>query len=99
MNKQNLSEEQKRLYSFLEGVSKLGAIEFLGMAHLLMVPLVVENTTKNRAFDDILSDMIDKFITLSVKKQKEIIKIVKKTENYKGGKTFGNTTKYHPKKK
>ena len=39
MAKQATSDEQKRLYRFLEGISKLGAIEFLGIAHLLMVPL------------------------------------------------------------
>ena len=99
MAKQTNSDEQKRLYRFLEGISKLGPIEVLGIAHLLCVPLAVEGTTNNRDFDDILSDMIDKFVTLSSTKQKELIKLVKKTENYKGGMTFGNTTKHNPKKK
>ena len=94
MAKQATSDEQKRLYRFLEGISKLGAIEFLGIAHLLMVPLAIESTTQNRDFDDILSDMIDKFITLSSTKQKELIKLVKKTKNYKGGMTFGNTAEH-----
>lgn len=99
MAKQKTSDEQKRLYRFLEGVSKLGPIEFLGIAHLLMVPLAKEGTTDNRDFDDILSDMIDKFVTLSNSKQKELIKLVKKTESYKGGMTFGNTAKHDPKTK
>lgn len=99
MAKQATSDAQKRLYRFLENISKLGPIEFLGIAHLLGVPLAVEGTTNNRDFDDILSDMMDKFITLSATKQKELIKIVKKTENYKGGMTFGNSTKCNPKKK
>lgn len=99
MAKMQMSDEQKRLQSFLEGISKLGAIEFLGVAHLLTVPLAIEGTTQNREVEEILSDMIDKFITLSNTKQKEIIKIVKKTKNYKGGNTLGNTTKHYPKKK
>lgn len=98
MSKQQMSDEQKRLYRFLEGVSKLGPIEFLGIAHLLGVPLAIEDTTNNRDFDSILSDMIDKFITLSSTKQKELIKIVKKTDNYKGGMAFGHVAKHNPKK-
>jgi hypothetical protein len=99
MAKQVTSDEQKRLYRFLEGISKLGAIEFLGIAHLLTVPLAVEGTTQNRDFDDILSDMMDKFVSLSSTKQKELIKLVKKTKNYKGGMTFGNPAEHDPKKK
>lgn len=99
MAKQAISDEQKRLYRFLEYISKLGPIEFLGIAHLLGVPLAIEGTTNNRDFDDILSDMLDNFITLSATKQKELIKIVKKTDCYKGGMTFGNTTKRGTKKK
>lgn len=95
MGKYQVSDEQKRLYRFLDGISKLGAIEFLGMAHLLMVPLAKEGTTENRDFDDILSDMLDRFITLSASKQKELIKILKMS---KGGLTFGNTAKHRSKK-
>lgn len=97
MAKQKETDEQKRLYHFLAGISKLGPIEFLGVAHLLLVPLSIEGTTESRDFDDMLSDMIDQFITLSASKQKEIIRIIKKTESYKGGMTFGNTTKHDPK--
>lgn len=94
MPENKIPDAQKRLYRFLEGVSKLGPIEFLGIAHLLMVPLADDDKPEGRDFDDMLSDMMDKFITLSISKQKELIKLLKKTKNYKGGMTFGNTTEH-----
>lgn len=99
MANQAITDEQKRLYRFLEVVSKLKPIEFIGMAHLLGVPLAKEDGQENRDFDDLLSDMIDKFIVLSAKKQKELIQIAKNAARFRGGMTFGNTTKYYSKKK
>lgn len=92
MANQAITDEQKRLYRFLEGVSKLKPIEFIGTAHLLGVPLVKEDGQENRDFDDLLSDMIDKFIVLSTKKQKELIQIIKNAARFRGGMSFGNTT-------
>jgi hypothetical protein len=61
---------------------KLSEIEFIGLARLFNVPLVTKNSDDDekpvpRSFEEILSDMMDKFISLRKAKRKEIFKILR----------------------
>ena len=75
--KQPTEEEFLR---FINLVAKLDHLEFLGIAQIFTVPIVVkedgEEKPKERIFEDILSDVLDKFIELPKKKRKEIFKLL-----------------------
>lgn len=67
--------------SFIEEVSKLSEIEFIGLARLLCVPIL--NEDKERPFEDILSDILDTFLLLNKKKRKEFLKMVQQANKSK----------------
>lgn len=73
-NKNNVSS--KIVINFLELVTQLEPIEFVGLSKILCVSLVNEKNDP-REFEDILSDMIDKFISTGRKQRKDIIKVLK----------------------
>ena len=67
-NKNNVSS--KTVINFLELVTQLEPIEFVGLSKILCVPLVNQKN-EPREFEDILSDMIDKFISTGRKQRKD----------------------------
>ena len=75
-NKNNVSS--KTVINFLELVTQLEPIEFVGLSKILCVPLVNQKN-EPREFEDILSDMIDKFISTGRKQREDIIKVLKKS--------------------
>ena len=75
-NKNNVSS--KTVINFLELVTQLEPIEFVGLSKILCVSLVNEKN-EPREFEDILSDMIDKFISTVRKQRKDIIKVLKQS--------------------
>lgn len=77
--------KEKEFMSFIGEVLKLRPIEFIGLANLLLIDLSEDNKPKDA--ESILSEILDKYIALSHKKQKELLKIVKKAN--KGGKKNG----------
>lgn len=83
------NNQEKEFMSFIREVLKLRPIEFIGLANLLLIDLSEDNKPKDA--ESILSEILDKYIALSHKKQKELLKIVKKAN--KGGKKNGNGTK------
>lgn len=77
--KQNRPTE-KEFLQFINLVAKLDHIEFLGIAQIFTVPLITKEEGKEkpieRPFEDMLSDVLDKFIELPKKKRKEIFKLL-----------------------
>lgn len=57
-------------------ISRLEPLEFVGILHLMGVSLTDENQ-KPRPFNEVIVDMTDLFETLTTRKQKEILKLVK----------------------
>ena len=75
-NKNNVSS--KTVINFLELVTQLEPIEFVGLSKILCVSLVNQKN-EPRNFEDILSDMIDNFISTGRKQRKDIIKVLKQS--------------------
>lgn len=77
--KQNKPTE-KEFLQFINLVAKLDHIEFFGIAQILTVPLVVKeegnDKPKEREFEEIFSDVLDKFIELPKKKRRDIVKLL-----------------------
>lgn len=75
----------KQLLNFLNQITKLSQVEFIGLARMLNIPLVQDNEEKTpREFEYIMSDLIDKYITLSKTQQKNLKKILHKAIKDKG---------------
>lgn len=77
-NKKTPTEEE--FLRFINLIAKLDHLEFLGIAQIFTVPIVTkedgEEKSKERIFEDIFSDVLDKFIELPKKKRKEIFKLL-----------------------
>ena len=57
-------------------ISKLNAVEFLGVANFFHVELVDEDK-KPRNFETILSEVLDKYILLSRRQRRNFMKLIK----------------------
>lgn len=79
MNKQN---------EFIELISKLEPVEFIGIARVLCVSIIDEENKTTRDFYDILNDVVNKFNTLARKQRREILSVLRrvKKENVIGTK-------------
>lgn len=66
----------KTFLSFIEEVSKLSEVEFAGLSKILCVP-ILDKDENERPFEEILSDMMDKFLMIKRGKRKEILKMIK----------------------
>ena len=80
MSKEKVSE--KMVIRFVTGITKLEPIEFIGVTKVLCTPIVDEENNP-REFDDILSDMIDRFVATGRRQRKDIIKIIEQTGKIK----------------
>lgn len=75
----NINESKvssKTFLSFIEEVSKLSEVEFVGLSKILCVP-ILDKDKNERSFEDILSDMMDKFLMIKRGKRKEILTMIK----------------------
>ena len=75
----NINENKvssKTFLSFIEEVSKLSEVEFVGLSKILCVP-ILDKDKNERPFEDILSDMMDKFLMIKRGKRKEILNMIK----------------------
>ena len=75
----NINESKvspKIFLSFIEEVSKLSEVEFVGLSKILCVPILDKNKNE-RPFEEILSDMMDKFLMIKKEKRREILKMIK----------------------
>ena len=75
----NINESKvssKTFLSFIEEVLKLSEVEFVGLSKILCVPILDKNDNE-RPFEEILSDMMDKFLMIKRGKRKEILNMIK----------------------
>lgn len=89
--------------SLLEQIVKMEPLEFMGLAKLLGVRVMEEQTDdstanndksqlKPRSFADVFDDVMKKFTSLNRTRKREIIKLVKKSNSIKrGGMDASNT--------
>ena len=66
----------KTFLSFIEEVSKLSEVEFVGLSKILCVP-ILDKDKNERPFEEILSDMMYKFLMIKRGKRKEILNMIK----------------------
>ena len=72
----------KELIRFIGLINTLSTIEFLGVVRVMNLTIIGENN-KFRSFEDIMSDMIDKFIEYNRTQRRNLIKIIKKASQCK----------------
>lgn len=80
MSKDKVSS--KVFTEFLEEVIKLEPIEFIGLAKVLCAP-VMDSNKELREFEDILSDMMDNFISTGRRQRRDILKMIKEANKIK----------------
>lgn len=63
---------------FILEISKLESIEFFGLTKIFNIELFEENEEKTpREFETILSEILDKYISLSRARRRTIMKLIK----------------------
>lgn len=84
-----MSIEEREALAFVKEVLKLEEIEFLGFAKMFCISLVVPGTVDTpRAFEDVFSDLLDKFISSKPGVRKDTMKIIKAiNKKRKGGRS------------
>lgn len=77
INQPNISE--KNFNEFIELITKLEPIEFLGITKIFCIPIVTKTNDEiiDRPFDEILSDLLDAFVALGCNQRREIIKVLR----------------------
>ena len=81
-NKMDTRTSPKELIRFIGLINTLSATEFLGVVRIMNLTVIGENN-KSRSFEDIMSDMIDKFIEYNRTQRRNLIKIIKKASQCK----------------
>lgn len=66
----------KELIRFVESISKLEALYFMGIARVMDTAIITPEG-ETRAMEDIMSDMIDKFISYNRAQRRNLMKIIK----------------------
>ena len=64
---------------FLQRVLMLETVEFVGVARILGIQLIIEDENKEknpRSFEVVLKDMLSKYATLSRRQRKNLMKII-----------------------
>ena len=72
------TRKAKDLTEFLSWVGQLEPIEFTGILKIMSVQ-ILQDEKKPRPYEDLLSDLIDRFVEMEKKRRKELIKLVKLT--------------------
>ena len=68
----------KNLQKFIFAVSKLDTLEFIGLVKVMGIEIFNNDEEKTpKKFEDLMSDIIDKYILLSRTQRRTIMKIVK----------------------
>ena len=81
-NKMDTRTSPKELIRFIGLINTLSATEFLGVVRVMNLTVIGENN-KSRSFEDIMSDMIDKFVEYNRTQRRNLIKIIKKASQCK----------------
>lgn len=66
----------KELIRFVDSISKLEALYFMGIARIMNTAIVTQEG-ETRSMEDIMSDMIDKFISYNRAQRRNLMKIIK----------------------
>ena len=66
----------KELIRFVDSISKLKALYFMGVARIMDTTIVTPEG-ETRSMEDIMSDMIDKFISYNRAQRRNLMKIIK----------------------
>lgn len=78
MLKKKNNPSEREFQNFVNYTSKLEAMEFMGLVRMLNVDIFKNDKEKTpRSFEEIFSEVMDKFIQASPMQRKNIIKILK----------------------
>ncbi len=78
MLKKKNNPSEKEFQNFVNYTSKLEAMEFMGLVRMLNVDIFKNDKEKTpRSFEEIFSEVMDKFIQASPMQRKNIMKILK----------------------
>ena len=78
MLKKKNNPSEKEFQNFVTYTSKLEAMEFMGLVRMLNIDIFKNDEEKTpRSFEEIFSEVMDKFIQASPMQRKNIIKILK----------------------
>ena len=78
MLKKKNNPSEKEFQNFVNYTSKLEAMEFMGLVRMLNIDIFKNDEEKTpRSFEEIFSEVMDKFIQASPMQRKNIIKILK----------------------
>ena len=78
MLKKKNNPSEKEFQNFINNASKLEAMEFMGLVRMLNVDIFKNDKEKTpRSFEEIFSEVMDKFIQASPMQRKNIMKILK----------------------
>lgn len=69
----------KELIRFIETITKLEPIYFIGVARMMNTTITGANS-EVRALEEIMSDVIDKFISYNRTQRKNLYKIIKQVK-------------------
>ena len=78
MLKKKNNPSEREFQNFVNYTSKLEAMEFMGLVRMLNVDIFKDDKEKTpRSFEEIFSEVMDKFIQASPMQRKNIMKILK----------------------
>ena len=78
MLKKKSNPSEKEFQNFINYASKLEVMEFMGLVRMLNVDIFKNDKEKTpRSFEEIFSEVMDKFIQASPMQRKNIMKILK----------------------
>jgi hypothetical protein len=71
--------KEKDFEAFLRGLTKLEPVEFCGLAKIMGVKMgiVEDDKMTPRPLDEVMEEMMDRFLETSRRRQKEILKLLK----------------------
>jgi hypothetical protein len=79
------STSEKSFSEFVNLVSLLEPIEFLGLTKIFCVKLLNEDLTQ-RDFEELLSDVLDGYLKVGCDQRRQVLKVLRKTTKGRGHK-------------
>lgn len=69
----------EQVVRFIRDLMRLDSLEFIGISKIMCVATREEDNKKARPLEDILSDLIDRYVELGRKQRREIDKLIRLT--------------------
>ena len=79
-----MNKKEKKFYDFLEIVSRLEAVEYCGLCKILCVKIKDKNK-EPRSFEDTFEEVMEKFLDMKKKPQRQLMKMLKTLRSDKDG--------------